>query len=133
MKAKILGAALLASLDEILAVFILLLLLPHLGIMVPPLYLVAALLGLAVLSYIIYLLVKPVIVRSPMVGAEALIGLKGTALTRLEPEGLIMLEGERWKAQAVGGTIEKNEKVVVVGVEGLTLKVKRFQPDSGIL
>jgi membrane-bound serine protease (ClpP class) len=43
----------------------------------------------------------------------------------LEPEGQVFLEGERWTATAEDGPIREGENVIVTGVHGLRLEVKR--------
>ena len=119
MKAKSLAAAMLASLDEVIAVVIIIFWLPYLGVEVPPLYAFTILVGLAIFSYLLYRVIKPVVVKPPLVGAEAMVGLTGETLTKLSPKGLVVVGGEKWRA---------------VALEGLTLKVKRCQPEpSGIL
>jgi len=134
LKTKTLAVALLASLDEVVAVVIILLWLPHLGIKVPPSYTITILAGLAFLSYLLYRIIKPVVVKPPIIGVEAMIGLTGQALTTLNPRGLVAVGSEKWKAVALEGPIREGEKVLVVAVEGLTLKVKKGQPaSSGIL
>lgn len=134
MKAKSLAAALLASLDEVIAVVIIIFWLPYLGVEIPPLYAFTILVGLAIFSYLLYQVIKPVVVKPPLVGAEAMVGLTGETLTRLSPKGLVAVGGEKWRAVALEGFIGEGEKVLVVAVEGLTLKVKRRQPEpSGIL
>ena len=40
-------------------------------------------------------------------------------------ESIIKVKGEYWKAKSVEGDIKAGEKVEIVGVEGLVLKVKR--------
>ncbi|MEB3817062.1 MAG: hypothetical protein LRS46_03890 [Desulfurococcales archaeon] len=68
--------------------------------------------------------------RKPAVGMEALVGLTGVAYDRIPPkgEGIVLLEGELWRAINVGeDEVLRNDKVVVVGIEGLTLKVKKFK------
>ncbi len=62
--------------------------------------------------------------RHVTTGAEGLIGEVGTAATRIDPEGTVKVHGEIWKA--VGDSfIKKGDKVRVVAVEGLALKVTR--------
>jgi membrane-bound serine protease (ClpP class) len=57
-------------------------------------------------------------------GEQGLIGEKGIVKQTLDPEGLIFVHGELWKA--IGAEkIMINEKVVVEGVDGLVLKVKK--------
>jgi len=60
-------------------------------------------------------------------GAEGLIGAVGKARSPLDPGGSVFVAGELWRARAEGETINEDEEVVVTGVEGLTLKVKRRQ------
>jgi membrane-bound serine protease (ClpP class) len=57
-------------------------------------------------------------------GAEAMIGQTGEALTDINPEGKVMVSGEIWNAYSKH-TIKKGEKVEIVAVEGLKLKVRK--------
>jgi len=57
-------------------------------------------------------------------GDVALLGQRGVADTDLLPEGWIRLTGERWHALA-DGPVSTGERVTVVGVDGLTLRVKK--------
>ena len=54
-----------------------------------------------------------------------MIGLTGYVITPLDPEGLVRAHGELWKAECTGDTIEYQEEIVVIGVQGLKLLVKR--------
>ncbi len=60
----------------------------------------------------------------PMGGMEGLIGETGVVEKNIDPEGIIFVHGEYWKAEA-DERLEKGEKVVVEGIEGLTLKVRK--------
>lgn len=63
-----------------------------------------------------------------MSGAEGLIGEEGVAKEDI-PEGSIgwvFVHGERWKAIALED-IKEGDTVEVVGVKGLTLKVRRLK------
>ncbi|KYH30854.1 NfeD family protein [Neomoorella mulderi] len=62
--------------------------------------------------------------RRAVTGQESLQGAIGVALTDLKPEGIIRVEGERWKAESLE-PLEAGQKVVIISVEGLKLKVKR--------
>ncbi len=64
--------------------------------------------------------------RRPATGSEGLIGQVGVARTPLAPEGQVFVRGEIWKAVADGGTIAEGERVRVVAVDSLTLKVTRL-------
>ncbi len=62
--------------------------------------------------------------RKATTGAEGLIGRSGVAETALEPEGWVLVQGERWRAQA-DGRLASGEPVEVVGMEGLRLRVRK--------
>jgi membrane-bound serine protease (ClpP class) len=57
-------------------------------------------------------------------GREGLIGTSGQALTDLGPEGWVRVFGERWHGVAEQ-PVASGERVTVVDVEGLTLKVRK--------
>ncbi|MGD9320429.1 MAG: nodulation protein NfeD [Desulfobacteraceae bacterium] len=60
----------------------------------------------------------------PKSGMDGLIGEIGLVKEDIDPEGLIFVHGEYWRATA-GEKIEANEKVEVEGADGLILRVKR--------
>lgn len=62
--------------------------------------------------------------KRKQVGAEALIDAVGTVLTPCHPIGQVLVVGERWEARCPEGA-DPDDKVRVVGIEGLTLTVKR--------
>ncbi|MCZ6820114.1 MAG: nodulation protein NfeD, partial [Calditrichaeota bacterium] len=57
-------------------------------------------------------------------GTEGLVGEIGVAQTKLTPEGTIKVHGEIWKALC-DDAIKKGERVRVVSVESLSLKVRK--------
>jgi membrane-bound serine protease (ClpP class) len=57
-------------------------------------------------------------------GVEGLIGEIGLVKDKLSPTGRVFVHGETWRAEA-GNEIDVSEKVEVVGVEGMVLKVRR--------
>ena len=59
-------------------------------------------------------------------GVEAMPGEQGVADTDIMPEGKVMLRGEYWNAES-SEPIMKGEKVQVVEVNGLHLKVQKVQ------
>ena len=63
--------------------------------------------------------------RRPVTGSEGMIGRFAVARSGLEPEGQVQMDGEIWHAVSEGGAIPAGEKVRVMAVEGLTLKVSR--------
>jgi membrane-bound serine protease (ClpP class) len=61
-------------------------------------------------------------------GDKGLIGMIGVARTEIKPEGYVFIHGELWKAECdpQTGGIEKGEKVKVIGIENLMLKVTKI-------
>ena len=61
-------------------------------------------------------------------GDKGMIGKIGQARTELKPEGYVFVRGELWKAECdpQSGGIEKGEKVKVIGIENLVLKVTKI-------
>ncbi len=71
----------------------------------------------------IYLVIKAY--RSkPVIGSEGLIGEVGIAKSRIAPEGKVFIFGELWNAYS-DEVIEKGEKVKIVEVNNLKLKVRK--------
>jgi len=62
-------------------------------------------------------------------GTGELVGLEGKSQTDLDPEGMVFVRGEIWKARA-SEPLAAGERVEVVGVEGLELRVRRAVPRS---
>jgi membrane-bound serine protease (ClpP class) len=60
----------------------------------------------------------------PTLGVEGLLGEIGEARSALAPRGKIFVHGEYWNAEA-DGEIAPGERVEVVSVNGMTLRVKR--------
>jgi len=63
--------------------------------------------------------------RRPTTGRFGLLGQVGVARSPLAPAGEVFIQGELWRAVAEGGEVAEGERVTVIGVEGLTLKVTR--------
>ena len=62
--------------------------------------------------------------RRPVTGSEGLIGRGAVAETDLRPDGWVLVMGESWRGIA-DGEVRSGEPVTVVGVDGLTLRVKK--------
>ncbi len=125
--------ALLLLLDNniitLILLFSVLALLSLLGVTVSvPLAIVLGVLFVAKL-FIIRLLVIPNLGKK-VTGREGMIGLQGRVVQPLAPDGMIIVQGERWKAKSVDGNdIKVDGNVEVIGQERLTLKVVRLQED----
>lgn len=75
----------------------------------------------AFLAFAVYKIAR-IRFAKPVIGQ--IIGEEAEALDRLAPEGYVSFQGEYWKAKSEE-TVEKGEKVVIVGKDGATLKVRR--------
>jgi membrane-bound serine protease (ClpP class) len=62
--------------------------------------------------------------RKPTTGQAGLLGQIAVVRTPLEPEGTVFVEGELWKAIS-DQPVQAGEKVKILGVEHLTLKVTK--------
>jgi membrane-bound serine protease (ClpP class) len=62
--------------------------------------------------------------RRPTTGMEGLVGRSGRATTALDPEGWVMVQGERWRARA-DETVGEGDTIEVVSGEGLRLRVRK--------
>lgn len=60
--------------------------------------------------------------------AQAMVGKRGTAITRLNPEGTVRINFEIWNATSSGDTIEEGEAVTVLRMDGLMLTVQKEVP-----
>ncbi len=61
-------------------------------------------------------------------GQEGLIGRLAEVRKRLDPEGMVFVEGALWRAVCENGTAEEGEFVRVTGIYGLRLTVRRIEP-----
>lgn len=61
----------------------------------------------------------------PRTGVEGLIGRKGLVKQSIDPEGVVFVHGEIWRAVSEE-KMEPGDKIQVEGVDGLVLKVKRL-------
>jgi len=77
------------------------------------------------LAFVMHRLIIPVLRRKPVTGAEGMTGTAGKAISPLKPEGLVRVKGEYWQAISMEGNIERGERVIVVSVERITLRVRR--------
>ncbi len=60
----------------------------------------------------------------PVTGNNALIGMKGSALTIIDPSGMVKVNGETWKAIALTGKVSEGQKIIVKEIKDLTLYVE---------
>jgi membrane-bound ClpP family serine protease len=87
---------------------------------------------LAVLFF--FLLAMPTVQRARFstqtIGRDSLIGERGVALVGLDPDGVVEVQGARWRATTHReAKVATGTQVVVNGVDGLFLEVDRVAPD----
>jgi membrane-bound serine protease (ClpP class) len=62
---------------------------------------------------------------TPTIGREGLIGEEGTAEVAVDPDGVVLIRGSRWRARTNRATpIKAGDVVRVAAVEGLVLEVE---------
>ncbi len=75
-----------------------------------------------------YLFAMTTIVRSrfgtPTIGREHLVGATGTAESALDPDGVVIIDGAKWRARAHRAAgVAPGTAIEVLAVEGITLQV----------
>jgi len=87
---------------------------------------IAAVVGVTT-AFSVFVLSKGLMIqrKPPATGVSGLIGMAGTARTRIDPEGRVFVHGEYWSARAVDPPIPAGARVVVQTVDRGTLVVRR--------
>lgn len=62
--------------------------------------------------------------RRPISGTDGILGEEGIVRKKIDPEGLIFVHGETWRAVS-DEPIQEEERIEVIGIDGLILKVQR--------
>jgi len=104
--------------------------LPEVGVYLPVWALVVVMVLWGIYAMATFLLVTQALKQKEVIGLPAMVGGKGKTVSRLAPEGQVMVGGELWNARAAEGTIEANAEVLVVAQSGLKLVVRKANADS---
>jgi membrane-bound serine protease (ClpP class) len=91
--------------------------------------LLPAVLGMASFAAVVIFGVGRTIRRRQTAGVDELVGLVGRADTALAPEGSVFVRGEYWRVRA-DEPVAAGERVEVVAVEGMRLRVRKARPES---
>ena len=67
--------------------------------------------------------------RKPVTGMEGLLGQIGQVRQPLEPAGLVLVEGELWRAESEAGPVPAGGQVLITGYEGFKLRVRPVKPE----
>ncbi len=112
-------------LDELAVVVLVLLALWYFDIDMPVSLAVVLAVFLGGIVFLTHRVVIPSFHRKEVTGKSAMVGLEGTVIEPLHPEGTVRISGEYWKAAASGGYIPAGETIEVTGSVRLTLTVRR--------
>ncbi|MDD4877022.1 MAG: NfeD family protein [Dehalococcoidales bacterium] len=119
------GKVLLLLLDEAAVVLLVIVVLHFFKIAIPlPTTIVLAVL-LGAFVFVIHVAVIPIFHRRIVTGSQGMLGTQGRVITLLNPVGTVIIKGEYWRAKSVEDNIEVDENIEAVGIDGLTLNVKR--------
>jgi membrane-bound serine protease (ClpP class) len=93
----------------------------------------AVIIPVVTMSAILFIITVTVAVRvhreKTDTGQEGLIGKQAEARSDLNPTGQVFVRGENWNARS-NELVHKGEKVAIVGIDGLTLIVKKTEFDE---
>ena len=92
----------------------------------------AASVGTSGIFYWIRRVTKDVEQLPAVVGTETLVGREGRASRDFQPNGMVIVGGEEWSAISDRGDqkIEAGDRVIVIGIEGIRLKVRLVTMDE---
>lgn len=124
MSGRLILAILSTLLEEAAIAAIVLVGLPELGIKIPIAGLITLIAAWAAISVTIYRAGSRALKRKPITGVEAMIGSKGKAVNPLDPEGLVRIGAELWRARSAKDKIAVGDEVIVVAQEGGKLIVR---------
>lgn len=62
--------------------------------------------------------------KNNVTGAESLPGTTGIAMEDFEHEGMVMMQGELWKAETTGVSVKKGQRIKITSRRNLTLLVE---------
>lgn len=123
MSARLLAAILSIIIEEGILVAVVLFGLPGIGVRLPLFVLIILAVVWLVVSIVLYRAGSRALDRKVAVGAETLAGSRGRVVVALEPEGMVRMGGELWRARCDGRRIDKGEEVIVQRAVGTLLIV----------
>ena len=122
---RLIIAIITTALEEAAIAVVGLWLLPKVDVHLPLFVIILIMLAWAGFTVFTYRLGSRALRRKPEGGLADMLGTRGEVVKRLDPEGMIRIKGELWKAKSAGRKIETGEEVTVVGQRGLKLIVER--------
>jgi membrane-bound ClpP family serine protease len=126
MTPRLIVAILSTLLEEAALAAIILWGLPKLGIRIPLAVLIALMVAWAAYAVITYRMGSRALKKKPVAGLSDMVGSQGKVVSPLDPQGVVRIKGELWKARSAGNRIDTGEEVTVVRQEGLKLIVRKL-------
>jgi membrane-bound ClpP family serine protease len=125
MTARLIIAIITTALEEAAIAVVVLWLLPEIDVHIPLFALILIMLAWAGFAVFTYHMGSRALRKKPEGGLSDMLGTRGEVVKRLDPEGMVRIRGELWKAKSAGRKINAGEEVTVVGQKGLKLIVER--------
>ncbi len=122
---RLIIAIITTALEETAIAVVGLWLLPKIDINLPLFAIILIMLAWAGFAVFTYHMGSRALRKKPEGGLSDMLGTRGEVVKRLDPEGMVRIRGELWKAKSAGRKIETGEEVTVVGQKGLKLIVER--------
>ena len=98
-------------------------LLPLWGINVPIWGLTLIVVAFLIYEIVTFRLGRRALERKPAIWSEAIVGCCGKATTPITPRGYVQVNGELWRALSSNTNINEGDDIVVVALDGLTVRV----------
>jgi membrane-bound ClpP family serine protease len=124
MSGRLILAVLSTILEETALAVVVLIGLPELGIHLPLAILIILMIVWTIIAVIVYRAGSRALRGKPLAGPETIIGTKGRVVRPLEPDGLIEIGAELWRAKSAGRRIDAGEVVTIVERNGTVLIVR---------
>lgn len=114
--------------DEVIIIGLIFFILWRISVRLPIELIIGIIVLVGLFSILKYKYVYPVLNKKPITGLGSIIGLKGIVVKPFNPEGLVRVRGEAWKAISCDGDVMNiDEKVEIIKVEGLKLICKKIK------
>ena len=111
--------------DEVLALALVLVVLWLFKIRLSLPVVIVIALALGTFAFLTHKVIIPSFHRKKVAGSEGMIGVVGEVVEPLTPVGVIRVGGEYWKAKSLGEHVAADEYVEILGINRLTLEVRR--------
>lgn len=128
MTARLIIAIVTTAFEEAAIAVVVLWLLPKIDVRLPVFALILIMLAWAGFAVFSYRMGTQALKRKPEGGLSDMLGSRGVVVSPLDPEGMVKIKSELWKARTAGRKIETGAIVTVVGQKRLKLIVEREKP-----